>query len=342
MSRKSNCCISLKLHWVKVNFILLGLIYIINAKISESETLRTRCNHLSAASFRELNRWILCSIEQTKATDAIREIQLKEITEMPDSKTVMDRALCSGRFVDKNLNYAIPKRYNGRALEEQSATTCYQRPLIEYQSDDVMSNAQLKEVSKIRNTTMRELQRLIIQMGTPKCVLHVCPSLCGESSPWAFLLDLIVAMNKPDTRRHSLESFSEDLRLYILKFQDSNLNTLTHLACKVNDTKTLGEITCLISQKTTLELLEARNRQECTPLHLAAKHGNIEAFRVIADSLTSDQLLTLLLVQAQGRTPLHLAHQTGNQSAIQLLEDYQTRCLIDRALQQKDSAGDYM
>ena len=165
-------------------------------KILGSKALETSNHWLSEVLYRALS-WknqIPRSIEDTKAPHAIRKIHHKETAVMPFSKTVLRKALCSGGFVNLNLDYAIQQHNNG-----QTPTANYRTPLLDY----------------------------------------------------------------------------------LQKSQGMDFNTLAHWACISNVTTT----------HTFHELLELGYQQQCIPPYVESKHGNIEAIRVIADSLTLQQPL---------------------------------------------------
>jgi ankyrin repeat protein len=105
----------------------------------------------------------------------------------------------------------------------------------------------------------------------------------------------------------------------------------------------LEEIIRLTSAHTWYKLLQIPDVYGLTPLHTAAVLGRTQCIRIIADSVTADQLIYLLrITDTDGRTPVQWAAQRNEQESVKLLQDYQTKALIDIALLQTDYTGDHI
>ena len=77
-----------------------------------------------------------------------------------------------------------------------------------------------------------------------------------------------------------------------------------------------------------------------TPLHVSAENNKTQAIKAVADSLISERLVHMLkITDNDGNTPLQLAKYRGRQAAAELLQYYQTKALIDVAIQQTDATG---
>ena len=69
-------------------------------------------------------------------------------------------------------------------------------------------------------------------------------------------------------------------------------------------------------------------------------HGHKVAAEIIVASIAANYFLDFLTTtDGTGRTPLQQTKDSGDQSVVALLQDYQTKALIDIALQQTDLKG---
>lgn len=178
----------------------------------------------------------------------------------------------------------------------------------------------------------KELAELMNSEGdlAPEC------SKKGQTYTWVTLLHRII--REPDIIPKILEAMSEGQREYFLRFRDSDLQTLTHWVCALGNTEALEGITKLCSSNTWFDLLQLRCQQGYTPIHTASKHGRTQTVRLIAESVEPVQLLLLLNLQVDGIAP-HLEESKERCDAALLLQDYKTKSLISRALQQTDAIG---
>ena len=135
------------------------------------------------------------------------------------------------------------------------------------------------------------------------------------------------------------KSVSEEERYNLLQ-RDKEL-TLIHSACFHGDTRMLEVMIRLTKEEAWYKLLQIPDvhlRQ--TPLHWSASNNQTQAIKTIADSVTTLRMVYLLKVtENDGYTPLQLAKYGGKQAAAKLLQDYQTKALIDVAIQQTDATG---
>ena len=92
------------------------------------------------------------------------------------------------------------------------------------------------------------------------------------------------------------------------------------------------------------KLLQLPDQHGYTPLHMSALLVRTQCIRVIADSVSSQQLIHLLRVTNDEirKTPLQLAAEENKLAAVELLQEYQTKALIDVALQQTEPSGSYI
>ena len=138
-----------------------------------------------------------------------------------------------------------------------------------------------------------------------------------------------------------LEYVSEEMRYTLLSMEDYTYWTPIHSACREgNNPEVLEMMMRLITEEMRYKLLQLRDVYGDTPLHLSALWGHTSGIRVIADSVSSQQLIHLLrITDDDGRTPLQLAAEENKQAAVELLQEYQTKALIDVALQQTEQSG---
>ena len=141
-----------------------------------------------------------------------------------------------------------------------------------------------------------------------------------------------------------LESVSEEMR-YTLLSEETNDNKWTpiHIACMFGHSDVLEVMMRPITVAMRYKLLQLPDVAGYTPLHLSAPWGRTQCIRVIADSVSSQQLIHLLrITDSYGSTPLQVAAECNKQAAVELLQDYQTKALIDVALQQTEQSGIYL
>ena len=97
----------------------------------------------------------------------------------------------------------------------------------------------------------------------------------------------------------------------------------------------------LITVEMRYKLLQLPAVFGLTPLHFSARHGNTQCIRLIADSVSSQQLIHLLrITDDERRTPLQLAAERNDQAAVKMLQEYQNKGLIDVALRHADESGE--
>ena len=153
---------------------------------------------------------------------------------------------------------------------------------------------------------------------------------------------LHIAVCEPDAKavERLLECVSEEERYILLCAQDRNQFTPIHYPCFHDNNRVLGLMNRLLKEETLYKLLQITSASGSTPLHVSALRGNTQAITAIADSLTALQLIHLLrITDDYGRTPLQWAEYYGKHAAAELLQNYQTKALIDVALQQADQTG---
>ena len=114
-----------------------------------------------------------------------------------------------------------------------------------------------------------------------------------------------------------------------------------HLACFRGNTRMLEVVMRLTTEDTWYKLLQIPDSHEgYTPLHMSAFSVQTQAIKPVADSLIPERLAYILkITDNNGYTPLQLAKYRGRQAAAELLQYYQTKALIDVALQQTDETG---
>ena len=140
-----------------------------------------------------------------------------------------------------------------------------------------------------------------------------------------------------------LESVSEEMRYTLLRMEDNRKWTPIHRACWLGDSEVLEMMMRLITVEMRYKLLQLPDVLGYTPLQLSALYDHTQHIRVIADSVSSQQLIHLLrITDDEGRTPLQLAAELNQQAAVELLQDFQSKALIDLALQQTEPSGSYI
>ena len=139
-----------------------------------------------------------------------------------------------------------------------------------------------------------------------------------------------------------LESVSEEICYTLLGMEDNVKYTPIHIACMQTNYEVLEMMIRLITvEEMRYNLLQLPSVFGYTPLHLSALHDHTQHIRVIADSVTSQQLIHLLRITDDERsTPLQLAARYNHQATVELLQDYQTKALIDVALRQTNVSGE--
>ena len=211
-----------------------------------------------------------------------------------------------------------------------NAETYLKKPTLCKELDLQPSRKLMKDGESLEWT--KELAELMNSEGdlAPEC------SKKGQTYTCVTLLHKII--REPDIIPKVSEAMSEGQREYFLRFRDSDLQTLTHWVCALGNTEALEGITKLCSSNTWFYLLQLRCQQGYTPIHTASKHGRTQSVRLIAESVEPVQLLHLLNLQVDGIAP-HLEESTERCDAALLLQDYKTKSLISRALQQTDAIG---
>ena len=137
-----------------------------------------------------------------------------------------------------------------------------------------------------------------------------------------------------------LESVSEEI-CYTLLSMENNKWTPIHVACMQRSSEVLEMMMRLITVEIRYKLLQLPAEFGYTPLHWSALWGHTQHIRVIADSVSSQQLLHLLrITDDKIRTPLQLAAEDNDQAIVDLLREYQTKALIDVALRHADESGE--
>ena len=143
-----------------------------------------------------------------------------------------------------------------------------------------------------------------------------------------------------------LESVSEEMCHTLLSMEDeyNNKRTPIHVACIHGHYELLEMMMRLITVEMRYKLLQLPGPGGYTPLHWSAiMWGRTHHIRVIADSVSSQQLIHLLrITNDMRRTPLQRAAEENKQAAVELLQDYQTKALIDVALQQTEPSGSFI
>lgn len=137
--------------------------------------------------------------------------------------------------------------------------------------------------------------------------------------------DVLVLLSKfslDGTFRAQLQSLDLEARLARLSEQDSNGTTALYMACQHGHTEIIELICSLLPSEQFLELLQVSDKNGATALLLACQLGHEKIVRMILDSLSPDELRTLLTHECQGWTPLALAKAKGHQSIVTAIEDY--------------------
>ena len=139
-----------------------------------------------------------------------------------------------------------------------------------------------------------------------------------------------------------LESVSEEMRYTLLSMEGNRKRTPIHITRWRRDSELLETMMRLITEEMRYKLLQLLDVYGDTPLHLSALLDHTQCITVIADSVRSQQLIHLLRITDNARTtPLQLAAEYNNQAVVELLLRYQTKALIDVALQQREQSGNY-
>ena len=154
------------------------------------------------------------------------------------------------------------------------------------------------------------------------------------------ILHYAVSKSDAETVEMILECVSEEERYILLSAQTRYKLTPIHCACLNNNSRVLGLMIRLLKEETWYKLLQITIGGGATPLHQSVLRGHTQAISTIADSLTAQQLICLLgIADDYGRTPLQRAKNHGKHAPAELLQDYQTKALIDIALQEADQTG---
>ena len=160
------------------------------------------------------------------------------------------------------------------------------------------------------------------------------------------LLHLIADYDKTgETMKTVLELVREDQYYHLLSVQTNSYDfTPLHTAYLNNNSAAVLEVIMRLvtSEQTRYKLLQIPDSVGGrTPLHYEAFNNSTQAIRIIADSVSSHQLIHLLTITDKyGHTPVQVAARLGNQEAVKLLQEYHTTAnLIVRALQQTDYTG---
>ena len=154
------------------------------------------------------------------------------------------------------------------------------------------------------------------------------------------ILHIAAANSDTETVEMILDCVSEEERYILLSAQAWNQFTPIHFACLSDNSSLLDLMIRLFKEETRYKLLQITSASGSTPLHWSALRGHTQAISTIADSLTAQHLLHLLgITDDYGKTPLRRAQYGGKLAAADLLQDYQTKALIDVALQQADQTG---
>ena len=180
--------------------------------------------------------------------------------------------------------------------------------------------------------------RQILQSASSDERLQILQLKDGETG--ATILHVAAANSDAETVEMILECVSEEERYILLSAQDRDNFTPIHYACHNHNSRVLDLMISILKEETWYKLLQITSVKGTTPLHASAYWGHTQAISTIANSLTAQQLIHLLKVtNDDGRTPLQLAECRGKHAAADLLQDYQTKALIDVALQQTDQTG---
>ena len=154
------------------------------------------------------------------------------------------------------------------------------------------------------------------------------------------ILHYAVSKSDAETVEMILMCVSEEERYILLSAQTRYKFTPIHCACLNNNSKVLGLMIRLLKEETWYKLIQIAGVEGVTPLHMSALCGHTQAISTIADSLTAQHLIHLLrITDDQVSTPFQRAEYFGKHAAAELLQDYQTKALIDVALQQTDQTG---
>ena len=157
---------------------------------------------------------------------------------------------------------------------------------------------------------------------------------------WTVLHDA-AAWSATETVQAILESVSEEMRYTLLNMEDYAKSTPILIAYIQRSSELLKMMMRLITVEMKYKLLQLPDVYGLTPLHWSALLDRTQHIRLIADSVSSQQLIHLLrITDDEGRTPLQRAAELNQQAVVELLQDYQTKALIDVALQHADESGE--
>ena len=135
-----------------------------------------------------------------------------------------------------------------------------------------------------------------------------------------------------------LESVSEERRYTLLSMEDNFKGTPINIGRNYEVLEVMMRL--VIVGMIRHKLLELPAELGYTPLHWSALQDHTQCITIIADSVSSQQLIHLLrITDNKRRTPLQLEAELNKQAAVEPLLDYQTKALIDVALRQTEQSG---
>ena len=174
--------------------------------------------------------------------------------------------------------------------------------------------------------------------GDERCQLLQMRNRYGQT-----ILHFAAAETDSETVGMILNSVSEVESYSLLSVRGNDKSTPIHYAyfhVNLGNNKILATMKSFTSKEAWYKLIQIPDNQEQTLLQVSLWHGHKVAAEIIVASVAANYFLHFLTTtDGTGRTRLQQAKDSGDQSVVALLQDYQTKALIDIALQQTNEAG---
>jgi len=166
----------------------------------------------------------------------------------------------------------------------------------------------LKNKNSSRNT-IAEAFAAYRDAATPSAIdpewIKLLRHACSKHPQECFIKQKIKILAKS---RLPAPSSSDLKKCYVALIPDHNLNTLVHMAAKMND---IELIKMMIENK---QDIQPCNKEGLTPLHIAAQYGQLDIMNLLIDGGADIDCLS-----KDGATPCHIAAQVGKVDAIRVL-----------------------